>query len=160
MSEARAVALPDARATEDLGAALARASEAPCVIHLAGDLGTGKTTLVRGFLRGLGYTGRVTSPSYSLMEPYELEAGRVFHLDLYRLSDPDEAAWLGLEELEREPARVLVEWPERGGAWLPPADIAVHLAHAGSARRARVEARSARGRRLLERAPRIGDASI
>lgn len=136
-------------ATEALGAVLARQGAAPCVIHLRGDLGTGKTTLVRGYLRALGHPGRVKSPTYSLVETYDLDDERVFHLDLYRLSDPGEAAWLALEELERESARVLVEWPERGGDWLPPADLVVALAHAGRARRAELAARTAAGHVLL-----------
>lgn len=149
MSDGPIVNLPDAAATEALGAALARASVAACVIHLQGDLGTGKTTLARGFLRGLGHQGRVKSPTYTLVEPYELTSGSLYHLDLYRLSDPGEAAWLGLEELQERPARVLVEWPERGGDWLPAPDLVVRLSHAGRGRKAALVPRSARGRDLL-----------
>lgn len=149
MNPPGAIDLPGPEATEALGAALARHGATPCVIHLRGDLGTGKTTLVRGYLRALGHPGKVKSPTYSLVETYVLDDERVFHLDLYRLSDTGEAAWLALEELEREPARVLVEWPERGGDWLPGADLVVTLAHAAQARRAGLAARTAAGRALL-----------
>lgn len=122
-------------ATEALGAALAEGSPPGCVIYLEGELGAGKTTLARGFLRGLGHEGRVKSPTYSLLEPYETPAGKVIHLDLYRLSDPDEAAWLGVEDHAVDEARLLVEWPEHGANWLPAPDLVVRLAHDGDRRR-------------------------
>lgn len=135
-------------ATEALGETLARASADRCVIHLAGDLGTGKTTLARGFLRGLGYVGRVKSPTYSLLEPYDTPRGRVLHLDLYRLADPDETAWLGLADEQASAVRLLVEWPERGAGWVPAADLEVRLEHAE-------EGRLARLRPVTGRAPRL-----
>ena len=135
MPAERRYVLEDAEATEALGAALAEASRPGCVIYLQGELGAGKTTLARGFLRGLGHEGRVKSPTYSLLEPYDTPAGRVIHLDLYRLADPDEAAWLGIEDHAADQARLLVEWPEHGADWLPPPDLVVRLAHDGERRR-------------------------
>lgn len=118
--------LPDAAATEAVGATLA-ADSRPKVIYLEGDLGAGKTTLVRGFLRSLGVEGRVKSPTFSLMEAYQTRAGSVFHLDLYRLSDPDEAAFLGLDDFEAGQDWLLVEWPDHGAGWLPAPDLTVRL---------------------------------
>lgn len=138
MAAERTVRLHGPGETEALGEALAGACPAPCVIHLAGDLGAGKTTLARGFLRGLGHAGPVKSPTYSLLEPYDTPGGRVLHLDLYRLADPDEAAWLGLADHQEDGVRLLVEWPERGAGWVPRADLVVLLEHDDSRRRARL----------------------
>ncbi|MET0065133.1 MAG: tRNA (adenosine(37)-N6)-threonylcarbamoyltransferase complex ATPase subunit type 1 TsaE [Candidatus Thiodiazotropha sp.] len=119
---------------ENLGRLLAKHSLPPCIIYLAGDLGAGKTTLVRGFLRGLGYTGRVKSPTYTLMEPYELKDCACYHFDLYRLADPEELEYLGLQDMLSPQAYWLVEWPERGRGGLPAADLLVNIHHQGDAR--------------------------
>lgn len=105
------------------------------VIHLRGDLGAGKTTLVRGVLRGLGHRGPVRSPTYTLVEPYDAVDPPVRHLDLYRLGDPEELEYLGLRDLLGERALLLIEWPERGAGALPAADLEVAIAHAGGGRR-------------------------
>jgi len=96
-------------------------------VYLSGDLGMGKTTLVRGILRAMGFSGRVKSPSYGLVESYELPNLTVHHLDLYRLSHGEELAFLGLEELMSADALVLIEWPEKGRGFLPRPDWTVHL---------------------------------
>jgi len=106
----------------------------PCVIYLEGDLGTGKTTLARGMLRGLGHTGPVRSPTYTLLEPYELQTVHLYHLDLYRLGDPEELEYLGLRDLLDGESLLLVEWPERGKGILPPPDVSIRIAHAGEGR--------------------------
>src|SRR5210317_681420 len=106
--------VPDAESMEALGQQL---SDPACwrgVVWLQGDLGAGKTTLVRSLLRGLGYPGRVKSPTYTLLEPYELDDRMVYHLDLYRLASPDELEWLGIRDLLTDTDLLLVEWPERG----------------------------------------------
>lgn len=121
------IELPDPEAQLAFGEALARLFPPRLVIYLEGDLGTGKTTLVRGILRGLGHAGPVRSPTYTLIEPYELPAARVYHLDLYRLSDPEELEYLGLRDLSAEEAVLLVEWPERGAGTLPPADLSIRI---------------------------------
>lgn len=92
------------------------------VVYLSGDLGAGKTTLVRGLLRAFGFEGRVKSPSYGLVESYTIDGREVHHLDLYRLGHGEEIAYLGLEDLLGEDSLLLVEWPERGKGWLPAAD--------------------------------------
>ncbi|NIR61551.1 MAG: tRNA (adenosine(37)-N6)-threonylcarbamoyltransferase complex ATPase subunit type 1 TsaE [Gammaproteobacteria bacterium] len=134
-----------------LGGRLARACAGGELIFLQGELGVGKTTLVRGFLRARGHGGTVKSPTYALLEPYALPSGAVYHLDLYRLSDPEELEYLGLRELLAGDAVCLVEWPERGGDRLPAPDLRVVMAYAGESRRVALQAGSARGRAVLER---------
>lgn len=141
--------LADAEATQSLGAELARGI-APGIVYLNGDLGAGKTTLARGFLRGLGYDGKVRSPTYTLVEPYALEPYRVYHLDLYRLADAEELEWLGLRDMLAEDALLLVEWPERGSGYLPAADLIVDLDYSGAGRSASLQAGSAVGERWLQ----------
>jgi tRNA threonylcarbamoyladenosine biosynthesis protein TsaE len=135
---------------EALGRHLAGLCPVPATLYLQGDLGTGKTTLVRGFLRGLGYRGKVKSPTYTLLEPYELQDRICYHFDLYRLADPDELEYLGLTDLLDSRAILLVEWPERGGDRLPAADLLLRFEHRGSARRLSLIGQSDAGR-VLER---------
>jgi tRNA threonylcarbamoyladenosine biosynthesis protein TsaE len=144
------IQLPDAAATEALGGRLAArladaCRQAPLVVHLEGPLGAGKTTLVRGLLRGLGHAGRVRSPTFTLLEPYELPGCEVAHLDLYRLADPAELDYLGLPDMLRPGVLVLVEWAEKGGGRLPGADIRIGLEYDGEGRCARLEPGSPRG---------------
>lgn len=146
--------LPDTAATEALGAVLARALrvQGGALLWLEGDLGAGKTTLVRGLVRALGHSGNVKSPTYTLVEPYDLAIGRLYHLDLYRLVDPEELEFLGVRELGGElagGATVVVEWPVRGRGFLPPPDLLIALSPQGDGRLAHLEARSARGNDLL-----------
>ena len=143
--------LDSAAATEALGARLARRLRPGCVLELHGDLGAGKTTLARGLLHALGHRGAVKSPTYTLVEPYQIGTWRVFHWDLYRLADPEELEFLGLREQLDGEAVLLIEWPERGQGALPMADIAVWLEYAGEQRRVRWEARSMTGAAVLGR---------
>lgn len=122
-------------AQEAFGARLARACRGPLLIFLEGDLGAGKTTMARGFLRGLGHRGAVKSPTYTLVEPYEVEGRRVYHLDLYRVADPAELEYLGLREMLAEDAILLVEWPERAAGWLPPPGLRIRIAQSPGGRR-------------------------
>ena len=134
--------LPDEAATQALGAALAHTAPAAGWMALHGDLGAGKTTLVRAFLRALGHTGRVVSPTYTLVESYDIGARRIAHYDLYRLNDPEELEWMGAREDFGGDTLCLVEWPERGAGMLPPPDLAIHLLHEGDSRRAELQAQS------------------
>jgi tRNA threonylcarbamoyladenosine biosynthesis protein TsaE len=141
--------LPDTDATERLGRLLAHLGPAPAVIYLSGELGAGKTTFSRGFIQACGHRGAVKSPTYTLIEPYELPAGKVFHLDLYRLNDPTELEFLGLEDLLAEAGVCLIEWPERAGSLLPPADLTITLHHANGARRVHLSAHQPRAEAWL-----------
>jgi tRNA threonylcarbamoyladenosine biosynthesis protein TsaE len=144
--------LPDADATEALGGRLADLlAPAPggWLVTLDGSLGAGKTTLARGFLRALGYSGRVPSPTYTLVEPYEAGGRRVLHMDLYRLSAPEELEYLGFRDAFAGDAIVLIEWPERAGSAIPAADISVSLGMAAAGRSAAVVAHTERGHEIL-----------
>jgi len=144
--------LTDAGATERLGADLAGVlcdQPGPWLIALEGTLGAGKTTMARGFLRALGHTGRVPSPTYTLVEPYDISGREVLHLDLYRLADAGELEYLGIRDVFDGNATVLVEWPERAGACMPPADIRVLLNVAGEGRTATLSADTVRGAEVL-----------
>lgn len=139
----------DADAMERLGGRLARASEGGARIYLEGDLGVGKTTMVRGFLRAKGYSGKVRSPTYTLVESYVLDHQQVVHLDLYRLSHPEELEWIGAREILTDADLALVEWPERGAGYLPEPDLVIHIAYEGTGRRIRWDASTAKGREIL-----------
>jgi tRNA threonylcarbamoyladenosine biosynthesis protein TsaE len=143
--------IADAEAMEHLGARLAQAStEAGLVVHLHGDLGAGKTTLVRGFLRGLGHKGNVRSPTYTLVEPYDFPQRRVYHLDLYRLGDAEELEWIGLRDLLDGSSVVLIEWPERGQGVLPPADLEIQIEYRDSGRQVVLIGLSPAGERTVQ----------
>lgn len=133
--------LPDEAATLAFGAALARRLPPGALVFLHGDLGAGKTTLVRGILRGLGHQGAVKSPTYTLLEPYELPSSLVYHFDFYRIADSEELDFIGLDELLESPALKLVEWPERAGSRLPAADVVVRMHVEGEGRRIEIEIR-------------------
>jgi tRNA threonylcarbamoyladenosine biosynthesis protein TsaE len=160
--------LADSSATEALGQALARslpgaatgatpasaadagAAGGGAVVYLQGELGAGKTTCVRSLLRALGVTGLVRSPTYTLVETYSLGALTCVHVDLYRLQALTEVDELGLRDLVGPGCLLLVEWPERGGAALPPADLNLTLLYAGDTRQARLRAETALGYRWLD----------
>ena len=109
------------------------------LIFLSGDLGAGKTTLVRGFVQGLGHRGAVKSPTYTLVEPYTFGALNVYHFDFYRIKDPRELGYMGIDELMQENAVKLVEWPEQAGSKLPPPDILCRIVVEGAGRRITIE---------------------
>lgn len=117
----------DEAQTEALGVRLATVIPRACRIYVRGPLGAGKTTLVRGLLRGLGHTGPVTSPTFTLVEPYELHGARIFHFDFYRVVDPGELEFLGLRDYFDGESICIVEWPERAGSVLPTPDLDVMI---------------------------------
>jgi tRNA threonylcarbamoyladenosine biosynthesis protein TsaE len=143
--------LADEAATLALGAALAQAITPGLVLWLEGDLGAGKTTLVRGLLRALGDAGPVKSPTYTLVEVHPVSGLHLYHFDFYRFSQPEEYLDAGLDEYFGGQGICVVEWPDRAVPYLPAGDLAVALEHAGDARRARLSARSERGMECLAR---------
>lgn len=124
--------------TEALGASLAPLWQRypGLVLYLEGPLGAGKTTLTRGLLRALGVQGSIRSPTYTLLEPYEIQSRSLLHMDLYRLNDPRELEQLGLRDYSPSQCWWLVEWPERGAGLLPPPDLRIVLSHEPDGRRA------------------------
>jgi tRNA threonylcarbamoyladenosine biosynthesis protein TsaE len=139
----------DEGAMTGLAAALAGLLEAPLVIYLEGDLGSGKTTFTRALVQALGYPGRVKSPTYGLLEHYATDRFQVLHLDLYRIEKTGEIEFLGIEDLFDERTVLMIEWPERGTGELPDADLVIHFDHQGARRKLQVEGHSASGRSLL-----------
>ncbi|WP_136248830.1 tRNA (adenosine(37)-N6)-threonylcarbamoyltransferase complex ATPase subunit type 1 TsaE [Halomonas borealis] len=132
------------------GESLGRALDGHGRLYLEGELGAGKTTLTRGILRAYGHRGAVKSPTYTLVEPYELDGVRVNHFDLYRLGDPEELEFIGGRDLLADDALCVIEWPARGEGWLPAPDLTVSLTLDGTGRRASLSAGSEHGRRVIE----------
>ncbi|MBA2779214.1 tRNA (adenosine(37)-N6)-threonylcarbamoyltransferase complex ATPase subunit type 1 TsaE [Billgrantia kenyensis] len=132
------------------GECLGKAMQGRGRLYLEGELGAGKTTLARGILKACGHLGAVKSPTYTLVEPYELSAGRVYHFDLYRLGDPEELEFIGGRDLFSDDALCIVEWPSRGAGWLPGPDLWVTLSLCEVGREARLEALTEHGRAVLE----------
>lgn len=133
----RRVELPDEAATLTLGADLTTQFDRG-VVYLRGDLGAGKTTLVRGYLRALGYKDAVKSPTYTLVEPYEINNFSIAHLDLYRVVDPVELEYIGIEDVLRDVSLMFIEWPENGEGYLPTANLVIELAILGEGRVAQI----------------------
>ena len=147
--------LPDDAATQALGARLARVVRPGLSVWLSGDLGAGKTTLARGLLRELGYTGRVKSPTYTLVELYSFSRFNLYHFDFYRFVDPDEWQEAGLREYFNDTSLCLVEWPEKGGELLPKPDVRVCLEIFDAGRGARVQGLTEAGIRCIAHLPRL-----
>lgn len=143
--------LPDEAATAALGAQVADVLDDGLVLYLHGSLGAGKTSFARALLTALGVGERVKSPTYSLVEGYMARGRPAWHLDLYRIADPGELEWLGLDALADPAALVLVEWPERGAGALPAADLELRLGYAEQGRQALLRAFTPRGEELLAR---------
>ncbi len=135
--------------TGKLGARLAKILEPGLVIYLCGDLGAGKTALARAILRGLGYPGKVKSPTYTLVELYRVSRLNLYHFDLYRFRDPLEWEDAGFRDYFNPESVCLVEWPEKAGDLLPPADLKITLNIRGSGRNVEIEPGTETGRRCL-----------
>jgi tRNA threonylcarbamoyladenosine biosynthesis protein TsaE len=142
--------LPEEPNTLAFGAELARHLQPGMVVYLSGELGAGKTTLARGILRGLGYAGRVKSPSYALVEPYKLSRLYLYHFDFYRFASPQELGEAGFKEHFNPDSVCLVEWPENAAGLLPAADIRSTMKVAGSGRQLEIDADTETGRRCVE----------
>lgn len=143
--------LADEAATLALGEKLAQALEPGLLVSLSGELGSGKTTLARGILRGLGYQGKVKSPTYTLVELYKLSRLDLYHFDLYRFNDPQELLDAGFRDNFGGGNICLVEWPERAAGLLPQADLEITMAAEGAGRRLSIKAQTESGRHCLKK---------
>jgi tRNA threonylcarbamoyladenosine biosynthesis protein TsaE len=143
-----------------LGKRLAKACVAPpIIIYLYGNLGAGKTTLARGFIRGMGYKEKVSSPSYALVEPYELDGKVVLHFDFYRVNKPKELEHMGIQDYFFDSTICLIEWPEKGEGFLPPPDLACYVEMHPIGRNLKIVAHTERGREILKRFKHVKKAS-
>tara|TARA_R110002073_G_scaffold22556_5_gene77764 strand:- start:425 stop:889 length:465 start_codon:yes stop_codon:yes gene_type:complete len=138
-----------ASAMEALGAAIARHAPTAFTVFLSGQLAAGKTTLARGLVRALGHAGAVKSPTFTLVESYDIAGRRVHHFDLYRIADPEELEYIGLDEYFDDGALCLVEWPERGTGCLPVADLELNFRVVAAGRHVEALARTPAGEKLL-----------
>ncbi|MGX9862742.1 MULTISPECIES: tRNA (adenosine(37)-N6)-threonylcarbamoyltransferase complex ATPase subunit type 1 TsaE [Pseudomonas fluorescens group] len=137
--------LADEQAMSDFGARIARVTQGHGLIFLEGNLGMGKTTLSRGIIRGLGHAGAVKSPTFTLVEPYEIGDIRAFHFDLYRLVDPEELEFLGIRDYFEDDAMCLIEWPDKGAGFLPKPDLTITIGPQDSGRSLKILAEGSRG---------------
>lgn len=136
--------LADEDAMVAFGRLIAQATAGMGLIFLEGDLGAGKTTLSRGIIRGLGHTGAVKSPTFTLVEPYEIGGVRAFHFDLYRLVDPEELEYMGIRDYFDEDALCLIEWPDKGTGFLPKPDLTITITRHEHGRQLKLLPQSAR----------------
>ena len=137
--------LADEQAMSDFGARIARITRGHGLIFLEGNLGMGKTTLSRGIIRGLGHVGAVKSPTFTLVEPYEIGDVRAFHFDLYRLVDPEELEFLGIRDYFEDNALCLIEWPDKGAGFLPKPDLTITISPQDSGRSLKILSQGSRG---------------
>lgn len=144
-------ALPDETATLAFGTALAQALAPGLTIYLDGELGAGKTTLVRGVLRGLGYAGKVKSPTYTLVELYTVSSLYLYHFDFYRFADPREWVDAGFREHFNPDTVCFVEWPEKAGEFLPIPDVRIALSVVDAGRSLQIKAETEAGKKCLAR---------
>ncbi|MGE8067400.1 tRNA (adenosine(37)-N6)-threonylcarbamoyltransferase complex ATPase subunit type 1 TsaE [Pseudomonas sp. NPDC089569] len=137
--------LADEEAMTAFGVRIAQTTKGHGLIFLQGDLGAGKTTLSRGIIRGLGHVGAVKSPTFTLVEPYEIGEIRAFHFDLYRLVDPEELEFLGIRDYFEDDALCLIEWPDKGAGFLPKADLTITISPQDSGRSLNILSQGSRG---------------
>jgi len=137
--------------TVELGQRIAAIITPPLILNLLGELGAGKTTLSRGLIQAFGHKGTVKSPTYALVEPYELVGIDLYHFDLYRLSDPEELEFMGFRDYFTEKSICIVEWPDRGHGLIPEADISCHIKYVDKSREVEIISGSEKGQFLLSK---------
>jgi len=137
--------LADEAAMTAFGERIAHTTKGHGLVFLEGDLGAGKTTLSRGIIRGLGHVGAVKSPTFTLVEPYEIGDIRAFHFDLYRLVDPEELEYLGIRDYFEDDALCLIEWPDKGAGFLPKPDLTITISPQDSGRSLKILSQGSRG---------------
>lgn len=143
--------LPEEANTLALGRELAPLLSRGTTLFIEGELGAGKTTLCRGILRGLGIQGAVKSPTFTLVEPYETDRYQIFHFDLYRLEDPNELEYIGVDDYFGGQHVCLVEWPERGEGFLPDYDLRIRLNLVDGGREVIIDSGTDKGRRICRK---------
>ena len=143
--------LADEAATIAFGQHLAKAFDSKCLLTLSGNLGSGKTTLSRGLIQSYGHSGAVKSPTYTLVEPYEIGDKRIYHFDLYRMEDPEELEFIGLWDYLTQEALIIIEWPEKAFGVLPPADLAIQLEPQEKGRKITCSANTLPGETMLKK---------
>ena len=143
--------LENEQATVDFGAKLAEFIPEKGIVFLHGPLGAGKTTLVRGLLQSSGHKGSTKSPTYTLVEPYQINGKKFYHFDLYRLSDGEELEYMGFRDYLDENCLCLIEWPEKGGVFLPKADLEIYLSYQGEQRSIKLTANNPQWQELVDR---------
>ena len=141
--------LKDEAATVSIGNRLAKSITQGAVLFLHGELGAGKTTLSRGIVQGFGHTGKVKSPTYTLVEPYELETQSIYHFDLYRLADPEELEFMGIRDYFTAESICLIEWPERGYGAIPEPDLEIQMQYDENQRIITLTAHTVRGKKII-----------
>jgi len=142
-------AVPSEERMEQFGGCLSPLLGRQMLLTVAGELGAGKTSLVRGLLRGAGFAGPVKSPTFSLVEPYEFDSVNLYHFDLYRLKDPEELEYIGMRDYLSAPALCIVEWPEKAGDFLPVSDIHIMINRTGNGREVIIRAQTERGKAAI-----------
>lgn len=151
MSKVFSCLLEDEQATVLMGGVLAKNITQGAVIYLHGDLGAGKTTFTRGVVQGFGHTGKVKSPTYTLVEPYELENQSIYHFDLYRLADPEELEFMGIRDYFNDKSICMIEWPEKGAEFLATADLELTLEYVAEKRKVSIIGKTQKGEEIVGR---------
>ncbi len=143
--------LENEQKTLRLGYQFGQSIKKGCIVYLEGELGSGKTTFVRGVLSGLGYNGKVKSPTYTIVESYDLGRCDIYHFDLYRLADPEELEYLGIRDYFTANSLILVEWPGKGQGFIPVPDVVVYLKYLTDGRNLTIIPKSEKGEQLLHK---------
>ncbi|PAJ72496.1 tRNA (adenosine(37)-N6)-threonylcarbamoyltransferase complex ATPase subunit type 1 TsaE [Pseudoalteromonas sp. NBT06-2] len=151
MSKEFSCLLEDEQATVAMGGVLAQSITQGAVIYLYGDLGAGKTTFTRGVVQKFGHKGKVKSPTYTLVEPYELDEQSIYHFDLYRLADPEELEFMGIRDYFNEDSICMIEWPEKGADFLAAADLELTLEYVAQKRKVSIMSKTLKGEEIVDR---------